>query len=367
MFRKYETRPFLIAGPCSAETEEQVLQIAHDLKDQAASGKGPQIDLFRAGVWKPRTRPGAFEGNGAAALPWLRRVKQETGLKTTIEVANANQVYEALKFGVDVLWIGARTTVNPFSVQEIADALKGVDVPVLVKNPVNPDLELWIGALERIRNAGVTQLGAIHRGFSSYAKSKFRNAPYWELAIELRRRMPELPLICDNSHICGNRVDLLEVAQQALDLNYDGLMTEVHHNPDAAWSDAKQQITAFAYAELTNHLVLRRETTDNADFLEHIEDLRHKIDEVDLELLNLLARRMRLAEDIGRYKKRNNISVLQSGRWNEILEKAYEQGRARNLQDEFIEKYLTAVHQESIAHQMRIMQETGAVEAKTQG
>mgnify|MGYP000887042811 FL=1 len=348
LFAKKDNRPFLIAGPCSAETEEQVLETARGL-----AGLG--IDLFRAGVWKPRTRPGAFEGNGAIALPWLRRVKQETGLRTTIEVANGNQVYEALKHGVDVLWIGARSTVNPFSVQEIADALRGVDVPVLVKNPVNPDLDLWIGAIERIQNAGVTQVGAIHRGFSAYAKSKFRNAPYWEIPIELRRRMPGLPLICDNSHICGNREDLLEVAQQALDLNYDGLMTEVHPTPDEAWSDAKQQITPSVYAELASRLVVRRETTDNIEFLENIENLRHKIDEIDLDLLNLLARRMRVAEDIGRYKLRNNISILQTTRWNEILEKGFAQGRERGLNETFIEKFLSAVHQESIAHQQEVM------------
>ncbi len=349
MFQKKDNRPFCIAGPCSAETEEQVMAVAHGL---APLG----IDLFRAGVWKPRTRPGAFEGVGAAALPWLRRVKQETGLRTTIEVANANQVYEALKHGVDVLWIGARTTVNPFSVQEIADALRGVDVPVLVKNPVNPDLDLWMGAIERIQQAGVTRIGAIHRGFSAYAKSRFRNAPYWEIPIELRRRMPELPLICDNSHICGNREDLLEVAQQALDLNYDGLMTEVHPAPDTAWSDAKQQITPFTYGELLSRLIVRRESTDNAEFLEHIENLRHKIDEVDLELLNLLARRMRFAEDIGRYKQRNNISILQTTRWNEILEKGFAQGQQRGLSDDFVEKFLSAIHQESIAHQQSVMQ-----------
>lgn len=356
MFQKKETHPFLIAGPCSAETEEQVIKTAQDLVSFNLN-----IDLFRAGVWKPRTRPGAFEGNGSLALPWLRRVKQETGLRTTIEVANGNQVYEALKHGVDVLWVGARSTVNPFSVQEIADALRGVDVPVLVKNPVNPDLDLWIGAIERIANAGVTQIGAIHRGFSVYAKSKFRNAPYWELPIELRRRMPDLPLICDNSHICGNRDDLREVAQQALDLNYDGLMTEVHPSPDEAWSDAKQQITPLIYKELVQSLIVRRETTEDADFLEHIENLRHKIDEVDLELLNLLARRMRIAEDIGRYKSRNNIAILQTMRWNEILEKGFVQGRQRGLNDEFIERFLTAVHQESIAHQQAVMGEAGTV------
>ena len=348
MFQKQASRPYLIAGPCSAETEEQVLAVAREL---ASLG----IDLFRAGVWKPRTRPGAFEGNGAAALPWLRRVKTETGLRVAIEAANANQVYESLKFGVDVLWIGARTTVNPFSVQEIADALRGVDVPVLIKNPVNPDLDLWIGAIERIRNAGISRVGAVHRGFSAYAKSKFRNAPYWEIPVELRRRLPELPLLCDNSHICGNRDDLLEVAQQALDLNYDGLMTEVHCTPDQAWSDAKQQITPSVFSELTRRLIVRRETTDNADFLENLENLRHKIDEVDLELFNLLARRMRLVEDIGRYKRRNNISILQTTRWNEILEKSFKQGQERQLSQGFVEKFLSAVHQESIAHQHAVM------------
>jgi chorismate mutase len=342
----------LIAGPCSAETPEQVLAAAHDLSRQ----DGLCIDYFRAGVWKPRTRPGAFEGNGAAALPWLRQVKQETGLRTIIEVANANQVYEALKFGIDALWIGARTTVNPFSVQEIADALKGVDIPVWIKNPVNPDLELWIGAIERIQQAGIAQVGAVHRGFTSYAKSKFRNAPYWEIPIELRRRMPDLPLICDNSHICGNREDLHEVAQQALDLNYNGLMTEVHPDPDTAWSDAKQQITPFRYAEMIRNLVVRRERSDNADFIENIENLRQKIDEIDLEMLQLLARRMRISDDIGRYKLRNNISILQTARWNEILQKGIEQGESRGLSPVFIEKWLSAVHQESIARQTAVMQ-----------
>ena len=344
MFKKENNRPFLIAGPCSAETPKQMLDIAHQLAPQG-------IDLFRAGIWKPRTRPGAFEGMGAKALPWLREVKQQTGMKITTEVATGNQVYEALKFGVDVLWIGARSTVNPFSVQEIADALQGVDVPVLVKNPVNPDIDLWVGGIERIQKAGITRVGAIHRGFSAYAKSRFRNAPYWELAIELKRRMPDLPLLCDNSHICGNRVDLAEVAQQALDLQYDGLMTEVHCDPDNAWSDAKQQITPTRYKELMDSLLVRRATTDDRVFWENIEEIRHKIDEVDLELLNLLARRMRLSEDIGRFKRRNNISILQTTRWNEILERTFISGRERGLSDAFVEKYLGAVHQESIEHQ----------------
>lgn len=348
MFQKKENRPFLIAGPCSAETEEQVLCVAAGLQDL-------KIDLFRAGIWKPRTRPGAFEGVGAKGLPWLRRVKEEFGMKTTVEVATGNQVYEALKHGVDVLWVGARSTVNPFSVQEIADALQGVDVPVLIKNPVNPDLELWLGAIERIEKAGIRRIGAIHRGFSSFTKSKFRNAPFWEIAIEFRRRMPEIPLICDNSHICGNREDLAEVAQQALDLNYDGLMTETHCTPDEAWSDARQQITPYIYGEMIAQLVTRRETTDDRIFMDNLNQLRHKIDEVDHELMNLLGRRMRLAEEIGRYKLRNNISILQAARWSEILEKALEQGRERGLSDEFVEKFLSAIHQESIAHQTKVM------------
>ncbi len=346
MFKKQDTRPFLIAGPCSAETEEQVMATAHGLADSG-------IDLFRAGVWKPRTKPGGFEGVGVEALPWLRRVKQETGLKTTIEVATGNQVYEALKHGIDVLWIGARTTVNPFSVQEIADALKGVDVPVLVKNPINPDLELWIGAMERIQNAGVTKIGAIHRGFSSFTKTKFRNAPYWEIPIELRRRLPELAIICDNSHICGNRQDLHEVAQQAFDLNYDGLMTEVHPTPDEAWSDAKQQIVPEVYKEMVRNLVVRRSSSN--EFVEHIEQLRHKIDEIDLEVFNLLGRRMRIADDIGRYKQQNNIAILQTDRWNEIMEKGHELGRSRGLNDTFVEAILVAIHKESIEHQHAVM------------
>lgn len=343
-FLKKDNRPFLIAGPCSAETEEQVMQIARDL---VAS----DIDLFRAGIWKPRTRPGAFEGRGSAALPWLKRVKEETGLRTTVEVANAKQVDKALAYGIDVLWIGARSTANPFSVQEIADALKGVDIPVMVKNPTNPDLELWIGAIERISASGVSQIAAIHRGFSSYAKSIFRNEPYWEIPIELRSRMPDIPLFCDNSHICGNRTELLNVAQYALDLNYDGLMTETHCDPDHALSDAMQQITPSVYKLLIDKLDFKREMTDDSDFIEYMDSIRHELDEIDFEVINLLARRMKLSEEIGRQKKNNKISVLQVKRWNEILEKAKVLGRERGLSEGFISNYLSAVHQESIKRQ----------------
>ena len=350
LFLKKDNRPFLIAGPCSAETEEQVLETARRLVDA-------DIDLFRSGVWKPRTRPGAFEGKGSAALPWLKRVKEETGIRTTIEVATALQVEKALKFGIDVLWIGARSTANPFSVQEISDALQGVDVPVMVKNPTNPDLELWIGAIERVQAAGIKQIAAIHRGFSVYAKSLFRNEPYWEIPIELRSRMPEIPLFCDNSHICGNRVELKSVAQYALDLNYDGLMTETHSNPDHAWSDAQQQITPEAYAKLISELVFKRETTDDRAFLEHLELIRQQMDQLDLEVLDLLAKRMKLSEEIGLHKKHNNISILQVARWNEILEKAKDMGRQRGLSEGFISHYLSAVHQESIAKQAQIKDE----------
>jgi chorismate mutase len=344
MFHKQDNKPFLIAGPCSAETEEQVMCVARGLADA-------NVDLFRAGIWKPRTRPGVFEGRGSVALPWLQRVKQETGLKTTVEVANAKQVNRALEFGIDVLWVGARSSANPFSVQEIADALKGVDIPVMVKNPTNPDLELWIGAIERIRAAGISQIAAIHRGFSSYGKSMYRNEPYWEIPIELRRRMTDLPLFCDNSHICGNRKELLNVAQYAFDLNYDGLMTETHCDPDNALSDAQQQITPSTYKLLIDKIVLKREMIEDSDLLEYIDSVRQQIDELDLEVLNLLAKRMKLSEEIGKHKKHNRISILQLKRWNEILEKAKDMGRERGLSEGFISNYLSAVHQESILRQ----------------
>jgi chorismate mutase len=286
------------------------------------------------------------------ALPWLQRVKEETGLKTTIEVATALQVEKALKYEMDAVWIGARSTSNPFSVQEIANALQGVDIPVMIKNPTSPDLELWIGAIERIRAAGIKEIAAIHRGFTVYTKSMFRNEPYWEIPIELRRRMPEIALFCDNSHICGNRVDLYNVAQYAIDLNYDGLMTETHCTPDQAWSDAQQQITPDVYRVMLADLVIKSESTDDRVFLDHLDNLRRQMDQLDLEVLDLLAKRMKLSEEIGRHKKHNNISILQLQRWNEILEKAKDLGRQRGLSEGFISHYLSAVHQESIARQV---------------
>jgi chorismate mutase len=341
-------RPFIIAGPCSAETEGQVMATAQALAKQ-------HIDLFRAGIWKPRTRPGSFEGVGKEGLKWLKRVKEETGLKVTTEVAKADHVYEALKYGVDVLWLGARTTVNPFSVQEVADAIDGMDIPVLIKNPINPDLKLWIGAIERIYKAGIRRIGVIHRGFSFHGETKYRNVPRWQLAIELKRQFPDLMMICDNSHICGRRDLLQGVAQEAMDLNYDGLMTEVHPRPDEAWSDAAQQITPAVFGELVNSLVLRNKTTDNAEFLHHIDDLRQQIDELDDELIKLLGRRMVLADQIGEYKKRNHIAILQTTRWNEILERTLAKSKVHNLSDDFMTTVLRAIHQESIDHQEAVM------------
>lgn len=351
LFVKKDNKPFLIAGPCSAETEEQVMAIARELAELP-------VDLFRAGIWKPRTRPGVFEGKGSVALPWLQRVKKETGLRTTVEVANSRQVEKALTYEVDVLWIGARSTANPFSVQEIADAIRGIDIPVMVKNPTNPDLDLWIGAIERVQAAGITKIAAIHRGFSSYTKSNFRNEPYWEIPIELRRRMPGIPLLCDNSHICGNRAELLNVAQYALDLNYDGLMTETHCDPDNAWSDAQQQITPATYKLLIDKLVFKREMIDDSDFRDYLDSIRHDIDEIDIKVLDLLSRRMELSEEIGKHKKHNRISILQLQRWNDILEKAKDMGRERGLSEGFISNYLSAVHQESIKKQVAIRDES---------
>ncbi|MEM1319585.1 MAG: chorismate mutase [Bacteroidota bacterium] len=348
ILEKPHERPFLIAGPCSAESEEQVMKTAQQLAQQ-------KIDLFRAGIWKPRTRPNSFEGVGTQGLKWLRRVKQETGLKVTTEVANTQHVFEALKYGIDVLWLGARTTVNPFSVQEIANALEGVDIPVLIKNPINPDINLWIGAIERIYNAGIRRIAVIHRGFSAFGNSRFRNEPRWQLPIELMRRFPDLPVICDNSHICGRRDILAGVAQKAMDLNFHGLMTETHPDPDTALSDAKQQITPEVYKNLVDGLIIRAETTQDEHFLENLEELRSQIDEMDNALLNLLSQRMKVAENIGNYKKRNNISILQPNRWSEILQKSVDMGKERGLSADFMQKFLKAVHQESINHQEKVM------------
>ena len=343
-----QKRPLIISGPCSAETEEQVLQTATRL---AATGK---IDMLRAGIWKPRTRPGMFEGIGTKGLPWLQKAKQVTGLPTCIEVATAKQVEDALHFDVDVLWIGARTTVNPFSVQEVADALKGVDVPVLIKNPINPDLELWSGAVERVERAGIKEIGLIHRGFSSYGNTEYRNAPMWHLAIEMKRRNPGRMMINDPSHICGRRDILASVSQIAIDLDYDGLMIESHIDPDNAWSDAKQQITPEVLAQLLDGINWRKEDVANNTFHDAMEKLRQQINHLDDELMQILGQRMKVADQIGQYKKDNNVTILQTNRWNEILERAFKKGDKLGLSKEFITKYFDAVHMESINHQNKI-------------
>jgi chorismate mutase len=349
MQEKWNKRPLIISGPCSAETEEQVLETATRL---AATGK---VDVLRAGIWKPRTKPGLFEGIGTKGLPWLAQAKKITDLPITVEVATAKHVEDALQFDVDMLWVGARTTVNPFSVQEVADALRGVDVPVLIKNPINPDLELWTGGIERLQKVGLNQVGMIHRGFSSYGNTEFRNAPMWHLPIEMKRRFPEMILICDPSHICGNRHMLQDTAQKSIDLDFDGVMIESHIDPDNAWSDAKQQITPERLAEMLNALVWRNENTDAAEFVTALAKLREQINHLDDELMTILSQRMKIADKIGQYKKDNNITILQTNRWNEILEKASVKGDKLGLSREFIVKYFDAIHLESINHQNKVM------------
>lgn len=337
-------RPLLIAGPCSAETEEQVMETAKQL---AAKG----VKIFRAGIWKPRTKPGGFEGVGVEGLTWLKRVKAETGMYVTTEVATAKHVRAALAHDIDMLWIGARTSANPFAVQEIADALEGVDIPVLIKNPVNPDLDLWIGAVERIYNAGVHKIGVIHRGFSSFDKKIYRNLPQWHIPMELRRRLPNLPIICDPSHIGGRRELIAPLCQQAMDLNFDGLIIESHCNPDKAWSDASQQITPDVLDYIMNTIVIR----DTKQTTENLAQLRKQIDEYDNSLLDILASRMRVSEEIGMYKKEHNMPILQTGRYDEILQHRIAQASQLGMSPEFMKTIFVAIHEESVRHQMEIM------------
>ena len=337
-------RPLIISGPCSAESEEQVLTTAKDLAKYG-------VKIFRAGIWKPRTKPGGFEGVGAIGLPWLRKVKEQTGMYTAVEVATERHVFEALKHGVDILWIGARTTANPFAMQEIADALQGVDIPVLVKNPVNPDLELWIGGLERLYNAGLKRLAVIHRGFSSYDKKIYRNLPQWHIPIELRRRLPNLPIICDPSHIGGKRELIGPISQQAMDLGFDGLIIESHCNPDCAWSDKDQQITPQTLDLILNTLVVR----DTVHTTENLTSLRRQIDELDDQLLELLAKRLRISTEIAMFKKENNMPVLQTGRYDEILTKRIKQAEEMGINGEFIKEILEAVHEESVRTQLDLI------------
>lgn len=349
MLEKWTKRPLIISGPCSAESEEQLLNIATDL---AATGK---VDVLRAGVWKPRTKPGMFEGMGVKALPWLAKAKALTGLPIAVEVATARHVENALQFDTDLLWIGARTTVNPFSVQEICDALSGTDVPVLIKNPINPDIELWSGGIERLYKAGIKNVGMIHRGFSNYGNTEFRNAPMWHLPIEMKRRFPDMLLLCDPSHICGNRTGLQEVAQKSIDLGFGGLMIETHCDPDNAMSDAKQQITPETLAHMLDALIWRYENTDEKEFLTALAAFREQINQLDDELLSLIGQRMKIADQIGSYKKDNKITILQTQRWNEILAKAFVKGERFGLGKDFITKYFDAIHMESINHQNKIM------------
>ena len=340
--------PLVIAGPCSAETEEQVLKIAHELKDS-------DVSYFRAGIWKPRTRPGMFEGVGEIGLRWLKKVKEETGMKTCTEVANAAHVKLAIENDVDLLWIGARSTVSPFIMQEIADALAGTDKIVLVKNPVNPDLALWLGGIERLYTAGIKNLGAIHRGFSTYEKTKYRNTPEWQLAIEFQNKFPDLPLINDPSHITGKRDMIFEVSQTALDLNFDGLMIETHFDPEKAWSDAAQQVTPDTLKQIMEDLKVRKQTNTEEEYQKTLNNLRAQITVADNQLVALLGKRMKVADQIGGLKKEKNVAVLQSKRWNEILGNMILEGDTKGLSEEFVLKMFKAIHQESINHQEKVI------------
>ncbi len=337
-------RPFVIAGPCSAETEEQVLEICKKIADRKLAG------ALRAGIWKPRTRPDSFEGMGEVALPWLVRAGKETGLPTTTEVANKIHVEAALKAGIDSLWIGARTTVNPFAVQ----ALQGVQVPVMIKNPVNPDVDLWLGAFERLEKVGITDLTAIHRGFSVYKHEKYRNVPNWELPIAFKERRPEIPMICDPSHITGNRALLLEVSQKAMDLNFDGLMIETHPRPDEAWSDAAQQVTEVGLEEIVKSLVLRSKEVKGAA-VSDLEKMREKTAALDDQIFALLSARMKISEEVGQFKRANNITILQQAHWEKIIANRLRLAEDYNLTHQFIRQLMDAIHQESIRHQVNVM------------
>lgn len=347
-------KPLIIAGPCSAESEKQMLEIAERMdKDY--------VQVFRAGIWKPRTKPNCFEGVGAIGLNWLKRVKDEFGFKIATEVATANHAKLALEYDVDYLWIGARSTVNPFTVQEIAEALRDTDKTVLVKNPVNPDLELWIGAIERLQSQNIQKIGAIHRGFSTYKKTKYRNNPQWQIALDFMDKMPEIPLICDPSHICGNREGIFEVSQQAFNFEYDGLMIESHCNPDEAWSDAKQQITPERLLEILKKIELRKSDDENAFYHSQLNRLRNEIDETDQAILEIIAQRMLISTQIGELKKEHNVAVFQPERWKQIRENSIKQGQLLGLSEEFIDKLIKALHQESIQQQNSIMNKENSI------
>ena len=342
------SKPVIIAGPCSAESEKQVLETAHKLK------KHKNL-IFRAGIWKPRTRPNSFEGAGEKGLKLLQLAKKETGFKTTTEVAKAAHVSLAIKHEIDILWIGARTTGNPFAIQEIAEALKGINIPVMVKNPINPELNLWIGAIERLKDAGIENIAAINRGFFAYENSKYRNTPQWQIAVDLKRKFPTIPIICDPSHISGKSNLIYEVAQKAMDLNYDGLMIETHIDPANALSDSQQQITPQKLDEILENLVIRSFETDNKNFKSSLNQLRIQIDDLDIELIDVLKRRMELVEKIGIHKKENKVTILQNKRWAEMLVKRSQYGKKNGLSEVFIQQLLKAIHQESIDKQNSIM------------
>ena len=344
-----DPRPSVVAGPCSAESEEQVMETAKGLKELG-------INVFRAGIWKPRTHPGCFEGIGVPGLEWLQKVKKELGLKVATEVASERHVYECLKYGVDMVWIGARTTANPFLVQEIADALKGTDIPVLVKNPVNPDIELWIGALERLNRAGVKKLGVIHRGFSTFDKIKYRNDPHWDIAIDLRSSYPELPFFVDPSHMGGSRDYLLEISQRSLDLGFEGLMIEAHNNPEVALSDSKQQLTPDGLKDLLhNQIVVRDADSDSKEWRENIDQLRAKIDVIDENLIYALGSRVKISRQIGEYKKSNNIAIVQASRWDALLAKVVEKGQEYGLSEKLLTDVFNAIHEASVEIQNEII------------
>jgi 3-deoxy-7-phosphoheptulonate synthase len=343
--------PFVIAGPCSAEGEEQVMTTVQEI---VKYGNG-KVNMIRAGIWKPRTRPNSFEGVGEIGLPWVKNAGRAVGLPVSVEVANPEHVEAALKNDIDVLWIGARTTVSPFAIQEIADSLRGVDIPVLVKNPINPDLELWIGAMERFNQVGIKKLGAIHRGFSSYEKTIYRNPPMWEIPIELRRRYPEIPIIVDPSHMGGTREMIYTLSQQGMDMGFEGLMIESHINPDKAWSDAKQQVTPQRLGEILNELIIRQPKISETG-IKSLHDLRARIDRIDDYIIELLSERMGISEDIGSIKKSNQLAIHQSERWAQIVKRALEKGKTGGLTEEFILKLFQQVHNESIRHQSIVME-----------
>jgi len=346
----FEKRPLIIAGPCSAETEKQVMDTAFQLKENG-------ITIFRAGIWKPRTRPGFFEGVGSKGLAWLKKVKEETGLLVATEVASEKHVCEALNYGIDILWIGARSTANPFVVQDIANSLKGVNIPILVKNPINPDLELWKGAIERIHEAGITRIGAIHRGFSSYGKTFYRNIPTWQLPIDLKTDFPNIPMFNDPSHIAGKRGLLFDIIQKAMDLNFDGLIIESHCNPSIALSDAAQQVTPSELDILLKSIIIRNSNGQSIESKKELLEYRNQIDNYDKMVLKLIEERMEVVKNIGRFKKNNNITILQTKRWEEIIEKNLEHGLSLGFSEQFINRLFKAIHQESIEYQTKIMNE----------